>query len=221
VSERIQTRIRKLFALAKDQEGTYEGTAAAQLARKLLLEQAQATLGMGPEARDRVDPFLRRGVDLGGTKMWRCKLITLMARHCECVAGYSPGAGTGSLYGRTSAVVLAEHLFLVHSRQLTMERAVKLVELDGQPQAFIDRAMNDFTQSALLALEVRLGDSRDDEKAASPESFALVRSAKSGLREWMQDQGYALRKEVPFPYGYDIAGYQAGYRLPLQDAVEG
>lgn len=215
--QRHQERARKLFALARDQQGTPEGEAAARFARQLLREQSLNLAGLDREALDAADPFVRQEILLGGPRMWRCRLLTLVSRHCECVGAYRSGQGRGSLYGRRSNVQVAEHLFMVLSRTMTLERALLLGSHQGEGEVELARRANDFTMSALLALELRLAELRDEEGAGM--STALVRQSRRGLYAWMQAHGHSLKREVPFGYSWDAAGYQAGYRLPLQKAV--
>ncbi len=210
-------RARKLFALARDQHGTPEGHAAARLARSLLRAHSQEVAGLDSAALNAADPFERRTLLLGGPRMWRCRLLTLVSRHCECVAGYRAGSGKGSLYGRRINVSVAEHLYRVLSRTMTLERAQLLGLHRGLGEPALARKANDFTMSALLALEIRLKEMVLEEEG--PTSTALVRQSRHGLREWMQRSGHALTQEVPFGYSWDAKGYQAGYRLPLQKAV--
>ncbi len=212
-------RVRKLFALARDQEGTPEGHAAARVARNLLREHSIEVAGLDATALNAADPFERGEVLLGGPRMWRCKLLTLVSRHCECVAGYRAGSGKGALYGRRSNVSVAEHLYGVLSRTMTLERALLLGQHQHLGESGLARKANDFTMSALLALEIRLKEMVQEEE--SKVSTALVRHSRAGLREWMALSGHALSQEVPFGYSWDAGGYQAGYRLPLQKAVDG
>lgn len=210
-------RIRKLVNLALDQEGTPEGETAMRLARDLMLERNVELSQLGVDERERVDPFTRSRLELGGRAHWRCKLLSLVARHCECVAGWTSG-GAGSLYGRKSSVEVAEYLFVVLLRQLCLERAAFIAALPDPDAEDIGRRTRDFCQTALLALSTRFEHLRG---AEAPESTALVRQASRGLGTWMERSGHALSKEPPFGFSYDEAGYRAGYRLPLVEAVEG
>lgn len=214
-------RIRKLLALAADQDGTPEGEAAARLARRFLEERSIELEGLDATERDRVDPFQRRAILLGGSAHWRCRLVSLVARHCECVAGYKPSAGKGWLYGRQSAVDIAEHLALVLLRALTVERLHWSMrpELRELPDAALTRRLNDFTGSAISALEVRLNEQRSGERDDAPQRFALIRRHSVGLDDWMRGQGFRLGRDLPFPHGHSTDGWVAGYRLPLRPAV--
>ena len=210
-------RIRKLVNLALDQEGTPEGETAMRLARQLMVDRNLELSQLGLDERERVDPFTRSRLELGGRAHWRCKLLSLVALHCECVAGWT-SAGSGSLYGRRSSVEVAEYLFVVLLRQLSLERAGFLAAQPDPDAEDLGRRTRDFCQTALLALSLRLEHLRG---AEAPESTALVRQSSRGLGDWMERTGQSLSTEPPFGFSYDEAGYRAGYRLPLVEAVEG
>jgi hypothetical protein len=215
-------RIRKLFALSVDQQGTPEGETAARIARELMRDRCIELAQLAPGEREEVDPFVRQRLLLGGPKHWRCRLLSVVASHCECVAGYRPGSGKGSLYGRRSAVEVAEYLFVLLSRQLTLERAVFMAQLGpwAQDPEGVRRTL-DFTGSAVMAIEIRLKQLRDAELSEDPETFALVHSSSRGLGSWMERSGQGLKAEPPFPFAYSEDGYKAGYRLPIVDGLTG
>ncbi|MCB9761477.1 MAG: DUF2786 domain-containing protein [Alphaproteobacteria bacterium] len=215
-------RIRKLFALAADQTGTPEGVAAARIARELMTRQSYDLAQLDPAAAEDADPFVRRRILLGGPAHWRCRLIAAVARHCECVAGYKPGLGRASLYGRRSTVEIAEYLYVVLSRALTRERVAWMMaegSLIQEPER--TRRANDFTQSAILALRSRMEELRRGQRDVRPQDYALVRSRAEGLDRWMEEAGFGLKKDPPFPFAYSEDGYRAGYRLPLVEALGG
>ncbi|MCP4806563.1 MAG: DUF2786 domain-containing protein [Proteobacteria bacterium] len=212
-------RIKKLVALAGDQAGTPEGESAMRMARQLMVEHSIELAQLQADERDAVDPFDRRPLDLAGRAHWRRQLLSMVAQHCECIAGWSRTGNAASLYGRKSAVEIAEYLFLVLLRQVTMERAAFMVDLQlrgDDPDGI--RRTRDFCQSALLALRLRFEQLRGIEPE---ESTALVRQSARGLGDWMENRGHKLAPEPPFGFRYDAKGYQAGYRIPLVDAVEG
>lgn len=212
-------RIKKLVALAGDQAGTPEGEVAMRMARELMRESSIELAQLQADERDAVDPFTRRPLDLGGRAHWRRQLLSMVATHCECVAGWNPRGDNGSIYGRRSAVDIAEYLFQVLVRQLTMERGAFMAGLLSRPDDPDGiRRTRDFCQSALLALRLRFDQLRGQEPE---ESTALVRQAARGLGDWMDRRGHNLATEPPFGFRYDDAGYRAGYRIPLVDAVEG
>lgn len=215
-------RVRKLLALAADQEGTPEGDSAARVARRLIADRGLQLAGLSDAQRERSDPFSRKEILLGGPGHWRCRLVVLVARHVGCQAGYQRGRGKATLYGRRSAVEVAEYLYLVLGRALTRERVMWTMGAGASlPEAERTRRVNDFTRSALLALSTRLEELREQERSGAPEQHALVRSHGRGLESWMRVQGVRLESEPPFPFAYDAEGYRAGFRLPLLGAVAG
>ncbi len=211
-------RIRKLFALATDQEGTPEGEAASRVARRLMHAHDVELSSLSPLERDEADPFAHRELLLGGSEQWRCRLLSVVARHCECVASWRAAAGCGSLYGRNSSVEVGEYLYILISRDLTRARAMRRMELTELPEARRASLLNDYCQSAVLAVEIRCTELR----AAEPEDCtALIRSRPVGLWTWMQEQGHELRAEPPFGYTLDRDGWREGHRLKLLASLRG
>jgi hypothetical protein len=169
-----------------------------------------------PAQRNEADPFERRPLLLGGSEQWRCRLLSVVARHCECVASWRPGAGRGSLYGRSSSVEVAEYLYVVLSRDLTRARAFRMMELRELTAEQRSAGLNDFCQSAVLAIEVRCAELRAEEPA---DCTALVRTRAKGLWNWMQENGQDLRKEPPFGYSFDETGWKVGHGFKLVEAI--
>ena len=209
-----RVRLERLKALAEDQAGTPEGELAARLAREITLARHQQLSTMDLDTRNRVDPFMRQDLDLGGKAFWRRKVASLTAHHCDCLCSFT--GQQARLSGRRSSVLVAEHLYRVMSRSIAMEQAAWL----GSNDLLDDiRASRDFAHSAVLALRHRLVALRRTDQE-TPESTALVRSDRKALRGWLEEQGVTLKADVPFPYAYTQEGYEAGYRVPLQKAVE-
>jgi len=209
-----RVRLERLKALAEDQAGTPEGELAARLAREITVERQQLLSTMDLDTRNQIDPFVRCDLDLGGKAFWRRKVASLTAHHAECVCSFV--GAQARLSGRRSTVLVAEHLYRVMSRSIAVERTAWL----GANNLLEDvRAGRDFAHSAVLALQHRLAGLRQQDQHG-PESTALVRSDRAALRAWLLQQGVALKADVPFPYAYTQEGYEAGYRVPLQKAVE-
>ena len=209
-----QKRLRRLIALAEDQAGTPEGELAARLAREIMEARKAELRGLGGEARDAQDPFCRISLSLGGKAFWRRRVASLTARHCECICSFV--GHQARMSGRRSSVQVAAYLYRIMSRSIAVEQAAWL----GQSRLLDDaRAANDFAQSAVLALESRLRQMREAE-AEDPESTALVLADHQALRDWLARSGVTLKRAAPFPFAYLQAGYEAGYRVPLHDAVE-
>lgn len=212
------SRIRKLLALAADQHGTPEGEAAARLARRLI---ARYDLGGADlRARDQ-DPIVRRPMAVDGQVLWRRRLASAVARHCECALSWSPSKGRAFLYGRRSGIAIAEYLHAVLLREVQAARA----DHDEQFPPMIgekvrEQVLADFTGSAVLAVENRLAALRREESGAMPEQCALVSRRGEELRDWMNDNGLHFRKAAPSVFGYHPEGYAAGHAIALFDAFE-
>ena len=209
-----RARLRRLKALAEDQAGTPEGALAARLAREITLERHQLLSTMDLDTRNQFDPFVRQDLDLGGKAFWRRKVASLTAQHADCLCSFV--GAQARLSGRRSSVLVADHLYRVMSRSIAVERTAWL----GANHLLEDaRAGRDFAHSAVLALQHRLAGLRQQDEQG-PASTALLRSDREALRAWLLAQGVALKADVPFPYAYTQDGYEAGYRVPLQKAVE-
>jgi hypothetical protein len=208
-------RIRKLLALAHDQEGTPEGEAAARRARALMRAQSVALADLDPAERAARDPIVRRALDLGGKEHWRRQLAGQVALHCECVLTLARGDGGAFLYGHRSGVDIAEYLLVLLGREVEKAREARFrPELDRASRA---RDLQDFTQSAVLALQNRLRALRLGEGAG--EETRLVHQRTRELHAWLEARGYRFKPAPPSPFGYHQEGYEAGHRIPMHDAV--
>lgn len=208
-----RARLRKLVALAEDQAGTPEGDIAARLAREIMAARRQELQGQDLSTRERLDPFTRKVVDLGGKAFWRRRVASLTALHCECLCSFV--SQEARLSGRQSAVLVSEYLYRVMSRNIVLEQVAWLGARDLLEDM---RAANDFAQSAVLALDNRLRDMRQ-EACSDSQAAALIRTDQEALRRWLAQRGVRLKKEVPFPFAYSQDGYEAGYRVPIQKSV--
>ncbi len=212
------SRIRKLLALAADQHGTPEGEAAARLARKMI---ARYDLdGADLRTRDQ-DPIVRRPMAVDGQVLWRRRLASAVARHCECALSWAPDQGRAFLYGRRSGIAIAEYLHAVLLREVEGARTRHDEELPmmiGEKER--ERTLADFTGSAVLAVENRLSALRREEAGAQPEQCALVSRRGEELRDWMKDKGMHFKKAAPSVFAYHAEGYAAGHAIALFDAFE-
>jgi len=206
---RAEARVRKLLNLARDQAGTPEGESAARLARTLMRDQARARLG----ADDPSDPHQRLRLDLGAPAPWRRRLAAAVARHCACVAAWPPGGSTVVLFGRASALAVAEYLLAVTLREVEAARG-QAAERGAGPAE-----LNAFCHSAVTALESRLRSLRDGEAHDDPSGAALVRQEDRGVRAWMEAQGLRPTAAPPWVSPHSPAGWAAGREIPLHDAV--
>jgi Protein of unknown function (DUF2786) len=208
-------RIRKLLALAHDQEGTPEGEAAARRARDLMRQQSVAMADLDAHQRGARDPIGKRAIDLGGKEHWRRQLAGEVAVHCECLLTFKSGNGGAFLYGHQSGVDIAEYLLVLLTRQVEQAREARFrPELERASRA---RDLADFTQSAVLAVQNRLRQLRQGE-GDGPET-RLIHQRSEDLRRWLEARGYQFKNLPPSPFGYNQDGYEAGHRIPMHDAV--
>lgn len=212
------SRIRKLLALAADQHGTPEGEAAARLARRMI---ARYDLdGADMRIRDQ-DPIVRRPMTVDGQVLWRRRLASAVARHCECALSWAPDQGRAFLYGRRSGIAIAEYLHAVLLREVEGARILhdeSLPMMTGEKER--ERILADFTGSAVLAVENRLSALRREESGTEPELCALVSRRGEELRDWMKEQGLQFRKAAPSVFGYHAEGYAAGHAIAIFDAFD-
>jgi len=210
-------RIRKLLALAEDQQGTPEGDAAARLARRMMLRYDLAARAVG-EAED--DPVVRIELAIDGHVLWRRRLASAVATHCECLLSWSPSEARAWLYGRRSGVVVAEYLHAVLLREVQGARERHDADL---PMMLGDkertRRLGSFTTSAVLAIEHRLRALRQDEATTSPQDCALIRRRGRDLRDWMAEHGVRFTRGAPSVFAYSAEGYAAGHAIALHDAM--
>jgi hypothetical protein len=208
---RAEARVRKLLNLARDQAGTPEGESAARLARALMRDQARARLG--PD--DPADPHQRLRLDLGAPAPWRRRLASAVAAHCACVAAWPPGGSAVVLFGRGSALAVAEYLLAVTLREVEAARA----RVEGAGAGPTE--LNAFCHSAVTAVEARLRALREGEREDDPSGAALVRQEDRGVRAWMAEQGLRPSPAPPWVASHSPAGWAAGRAIPLHDAVRG
>ncbi|MCK6504540.1 DUF2786 domain-containing protein [Myxococcota bacterium] len=212
-------RIRKLLALAADQQGTPEGQAAARLARRLIHRYDLAGQALHEPAGD---PIVRVALAIDGRVLWRRRLAAAVARHCECALSWSPSEQRAWLYGRHSGVAVAQYLHAVLRREIEDARRrydEELPMMTGEKERA--RLARDFTGSAVLAVENRLAALRGEEAAVRPDQCAVVSRRGQELREWMQAQGVHFHRQAPSVFAYSAEGYAAGHAITLRDAVRG
>lgn len=216
-ADAVVDRIRKLLALAADQEGTPEGDAAARLARRLMHRYDLAGEALHDTAGD---PIARLPLDVDGRVLWRRRLAAAVARHCECALSWSPSEHQAYIYGRRSGVAVAEYLHAVLCREVELARRRYDEELPmmtgGEERA---RLARDFTSSAVLAIENRLTALRREEAHTLPEQCAIVSRRGADLRAWMEGQGVRFTRQPPGIFAYNADGYAAGHAIALHDAV--
>ena len=218
-----RSRIRKLLDLAHDQEGTPEGTAAARLARQMMLRHAIDLEGLDHETRRQRDPVDRLEVDLGGRELWRRRLSASVGHHANCTVAWPERGGRAVYFGHRSDLLIAEYLTVVLSRQVEESRAGFAQDLetdeDGAFTPDSRRLLRDYCHSAITAIEGRLKHFAAQVDGELPEATALIRSRGDEVERWLKERGIKFRKAAPSPYRYHHEGYQAGHAIPLHEGV--
>ena len=77
---------------------------------------------------------------------------------------------------------------------------------------------NDFRRSAVRGLHSKLDEIRKDTQAENAEGFALVRSRRQKVDEWVSDN-YKFRSGTSTDYCHNSAGYKAGRNVSLSAGV--
>ena len=218
----LDRRIAKLLELARDQDGTPEGEAAARIARKLMRESAHSRARAWSKQSDIT--VQKRNFELGARWPWRRRLAAAVARHCACVAAW-PRRGTHVvLFGAVGALDIADYLLSVLLREVDTARGEwLLVQDDHDPleplPPDLARRTTGFCSSAVGAIEARLRAMRHEESQIDPTGHALVLDEAASVRDWLEAQGIALKKGAPSPYAFSSEGWNAGHDIALHDAV--
>ena len=219
-------RIQKLMALARDQQGTPEGEAAARMARRMMLQQAKAQAEARYQGLPEADPVRRHRLPLGGHERWRRRLATSVARHVGCVAAWPRGEDVAFLFGHGSAIEVGTYLFEVLSREVAeaiqhwiAHEAPLLSAEEAAADPEDDKRRGGFGQSAVTAIDARLHALREREAGRDPTGTALILDRRHEVDAWLEEQGVDLVSPAQRPWRHSPEGYLAGYRVPLLDAV--
>lgn len=222
----LDTRIAKLRALARDQAGTPEGRIAARLARKLVHDNARRHASRRYQGLPDTDGLTRHRLALGGSDAWRRRLVAAVARHVGCVAAWPRGADHAFVFGHASAAQVGDYLYEVLSREVagslqhwlrTEAPMLGPAEARADPEDTSRRTA--FCQSAVTAIDARLTQYRAQEEGEDPVGTALVLDRRTAAADWMKEQGVDTVPPAQRPWRHSPAGYLAGYRIPLHDAV--
>ncbi len=210
---RDQQRLTKLLALAADREGTPEGEQAAAKARELLRRLAKER--QVTAVTDPLDPFVRGVLHLGLSAPWRRRLAAAVARHAGCASGAEPASDRVILFGRRSALAIADYLYAIFAREIGIARSEwRQANPEANPTE-----VNSFCHSAVTAVEHRLRDLRRGESQVDPVGTALVRADGRDLEAWMEAQGVRIVRGAPSPYGFNGEGYAAGHGISVHEGV--
>lgn len=211
--ERDRDRLRKLLALAADQADSPEGEVAAAKARVLLRRLAHER--HRPGQRSAEVPLDRLTLSLGAPSPWRRRLASAVAVHCATVAAWPEDSLHVVLFGRRSALLIAEYLLAVLLREVVEARDLWRATHEEANGAEI----NGFCHSAVTAIEHRLRDQREAERRDDRAGYALVLIEGQGVEDSLRAQGIGAAAAPPSPYGFNRDGYIAGHGIPVHSGV--
>lgn len=235
-ARRVAEKVAKLLALAEDQAGTPEGANAAAAARRLM----EAHTLSAADIADVGDPLERREVSLSRDR-WKRDLLSEVSNYCGCKALFIVSAGIGCIFGRSSAVKVAEYLFdylqaevgrraRAHlDRQLATDKGGRvrigrdLFTVGTAGWSRTARTM--FCNGAMAAVVVRLRAMQATEESGATAEHALVlarsNEADSFAVGWCKARGSTIKttgEDKSRKYG--AAGLQAGRDIPINPAMD-
>ena len=216
----IIAKIEKLLRLSQDQDGTPEGETAARLASKMMAAHAieMASIDLTKEVEH--DPMEKQDMKVR-VSVWRRQLATVLGTHCNCTVAYSSIKGVGqfiSMYGHRTDIELLKYLYDICERQIEAEARRYVNSIEGDWRGGKKIMGNNFRRSAVVGLGTKLEEIRKDAQAENVEGFALVRSRKQKVDEWVNDN-YSFRAGSSTRYSHNSAGYSAGRSVSLSAGV--
>ena len=220
----IIAKIEKLLRLSQDQDGTPEGETAARLASRMMaahaIEMASIDLTKGVEH----DPMEKQDMQVR-VSVWRRVLASVLGTHCNCVVAYSSVKGVGqflSIYGHRTDVELFQYLYDICERQIEADAKKYVNRIPDWACRGVKKSMgNDFRRSAVTGLHTKLKEIRKGTQAENAEGFALVRSRKQAVDEWVDETTNMRTCNKPSPYDHCNAGYSAGRNVSLSAGLDG
>jgi hypothetical protein len=216
----IIAKIEKLLRLSQDQCDSPEGETAARLASKMMAAHAidMASIDLTKEVEH--DPMEKQDMKVR-VSVWRRQLATVLGAHCNCTVAYTSMKGIGqyiSMYGHRTDIELLKYLYDICERQIEAE-ARRYVDSFRKASRGAKKIMgNNFRRSAVVGLDTKLEEIRKDAQAENVEGFALVRSRKQKVDEWV-NENYSFRSGSNGSYNYNSDGYSAGRNVSLSAGV--
>lgn len=231
--DKILQKIQKLQRLAEDQAGLPEGEAAAEMARRLMVENDIDEV----KIQDAADPNTKHHYNVGPHVMWRHNLLNAIASHCGVFmvrlgvdrsstdkAGLYSNRSMAVLFGRHSGCQVATYLYEVLARQVENAAdhhiALKRASTPWLTNGDIRRTRSGFCASAVVALATRFMEMRETERTAEPGVNALMIRRGTEAEEYAKAQ-MKFTSSGKINYRYNAAGYAAGAKMPINPAVEG
>ena len=209
----IIRRLRKLAALARDQEGLPEGEAAAAQVHKLMAEHALSVADLSEAEQEAVGKV---DLDLGSRSAWRRVLLTQVASHANCIAYFVPGKSHMEVWGHTHEIEIVRYLYAVLVREI--EKRAKAYTRELPPwmgQGARRKAYASFAFSAVAALGARLRAMRAEHSAADPDGAQLVHARMADVQ---RAAGKGKQRNVT--HSANAAGYAAGGAIALHNALD-
>ena len=214
----IVRKIQKLLALAENQSGKPEGEVAAKLAHKMMMAHAISMEDVSNQEQVTEDPVERQQTDNLGRGVWKWKLYSTLAAHCNCRMSYNTSRNgvKVQLYGHRTDIEVCKYLYDVCFRQI--QKAAKSYT---NPYHWSQRtAKNDFRRSAVQGLGTKLSEIRNVSKDENPTGFGLVLNRKKKVSDWVDDT-FRFGRGRDYDYNHNQAGYTAGRNVRLSGGVTG
>ena len=216
----IIAKIEKLLRLSQDQSGTPEGETAARLASRMMAAHAIEMASIDLDKEVEHDPMEKQDMRVR-VSVWRRILASTLGVHCNCQVAYTSHKGFGqyiSMYGHRTDIELLKYLYDICERQIEAEARRYVNELDEWDRGTKKMLGNNFRRSAVAGLNSKLMEIRKDTQAENAEGFALVRSRKQKVDEWV-NENYSFRSGTSSGYGHSSDGYKAGRNVKLSAGV--
>jgi len=223
----IVSKIQKLLAVARDQEGLPEGEVAAKLAMRMMVAHAITQQEVDDQEVLEQDPIEKQNYDNVGRGVWKMKVMHHIAEHCSCRMSYRTAAARDGgyvfhLYGHRSDIEIATYLYAICIRQIQEAAKVysKTTEY-AQDYRSGRTKMNNFRRSAARGLYARLAEIRSDARADEPEGYALVCSRAMNVSRWVDDKYGKFQSGRSHAHGHSQEGYIAGRNVNLSAGLKG
>ena len=216
----IIAKIEKLLRLSQDQEGTPEGETAARLASRMMAAHAIEMASIDLDKEVEHDPVEKQDMKVR-VSVWRRILASTLGVHCNCQVAYTSHKGFGqfiSMYGHRTDIEILRYLYEICERQIEAEARKYLNSLDEWDRGTKKMLGNNFRRSAVRGLHSKLEEIRKDTKEENAEGFAIVRTRKQKVDDWV-NENFSFRSGSTSNYGYNSAGYNAGRNVSLSAGV--
>ena len=220
----IIAKVEKLLRLSQDQDGTPEGETAARLAHRMMAAHAidMASIDLDKQADN--DPMERQEMKVRSS-VWRRRLASVLAKHCNCRVAYTSTQITGQhiyMYGHRTDIEVLRYLYEICERQIeqSARRYLNLLNPDWYDRGHKKSMGNNFRRSAVVGLRTKLDEIRKDTEKENAEGFALVIGRKQRVNDWVEEN-YTFGSGSSSSYYHNQDGYNAGRKVSLSTGVGG